>query len=179
MEIVEWNAQSCELWQSEFVACCQKEWVEPLWKWCNQIYQSSSEGHTQLQQSLHRQEEQRESVRATLPDRVQKLEVATRQSCDRLSAEVQEVLTQTNLNLPTLYKFEHENRTNIQHLDEHYNQVLNLVGDHQNEFQRTNLQLVGRVENLKNSAKKQSSARRNWGHGPTNGAQPRRSSTMR
>ena len=29
-----------------------------------------------------------------------KLEVATRQSCDRLSAEVQEVLTQTNLNLP-------------------------------------------------------------------------------
>ena len=111
---------------------------------------SSAEGHTQLQQSLHRQEEQWESVRATLSDRVQKLEVATRQSCDRLSAELQEVLTQTNLNLPTLYKFEHENRTNIQHLDEHYNQVLNRVGDHQNEFQRTNLQLVGRVENLEN-----------------------------
>ena len=74
MEIVEWNAQSCELWQSEFVACCKKEWVEPLWKWCNQIYQSSAEGHTQLQQSLDRQEEQWESVRATLSDRVQKLE---------------------------------------------------------------------------------------------------------
>ena len=130
-----------------------KEWVEPLWKWCNQIYQSSAEGHTQLQQSLHRQEEQPESVRATLSDRVQKLEIATRQSCDRLSAEDQEVLTRTKLNMPTLYKFEHENRTSIPHLDEHYNQVLNRVGDHQNDFQRRDLQLVGRVENLENLSK--------------------------
>ena len=152
MEIVEWNAQSCEVWQNHFVASCQREWVEPLWNLCNHVQRYSAEGHAQLQQSLQRQEEQWQFVRASLSERIQSLENSTRESCDNLSVEVQELLSMVSRDFPNVQSYTAEAHAKINELSVQHNRVLALVQSQHEEFSKANPSLVARAKALENFA---------------------------
>jgi len=116
MEIVEWNAQSCEVLQNQFVASCEREWINPLTVRCNEIHKAFLEEHAQLEQTFLRQATEWESLRTTLANRVRELESTTKKSCDTLGGEVHSLLSKCNP-LPQI-------------VDEHTEQVVAL-------FQRT------------------------------------------
>ena len=96
METVESNAKSCETWLNQFVAYCEKELINPLTLRCNQIHAAFLEEHSRLEQSFFVQAEEWESLRETLANRVRKLEYNTERYCDRLTHEVQSLLSTCN-----------------------------------------------------------------------------------